>query len=68
MPSVETADTQSTYKELIKQKITNLRTEYQAGQEQMRTLEQRQRELQYTLLRISGAIQALDELLNAEPA
>lgn len=46
----------------IPQRLASLREEYEAGQAQLRTLEQRTRELQNTMLRIAGAIAVLEEL------
>ncbi|QDQ27999.1 hypothetical protein FNU76_17515 [Chitinimonas arctica] len=53
-------------RERLKERLENLRQEYQAGEAQLRALEQRSRELQQTMLRIGGAIQVLDELLGEE--
>lgn len=50
----------------LRERIQQLQTEYRAGEEQLRALEQRQRDLQSTLLRISGGIQALEEMLRGE--
>ena len=47
----------------IHERLEELRGEYARGQAQMKALEQRQAELHDTLLRISGAIQVLEELL-----
>lgn len=47
----------------IHERLEELRGEHARGQAQMRALEQRQAELRDTLLRISGAIQVLEELL-----
>lgn len=47
----------------VADRIAMLRQEHQAGEEQLRALESRQRDLRNTLLRISGAIQALEEML-----
>jgi prefoldin subunit 5 len=47
----------------IKQRITELKQEQTAGGEQLRALETRQRDLQGTLMRIAGAIQVLEEVL-----
>jgi len=47
----------------IHERLEELRGEYARGQAQMKSLEQRQAELHDTLLRISGAIQVLEELL-----
>lgn len=46
----------------MEERLKELRENFQAGQEQMRILEAKQKELQNTLLRISGAIQVLEEL------
>jgi hypothetical protein len=43
-------------------KLVQLKSEFQKGQQQMAFLEQRRQELRDTLLRISGAIQVLEEL------
>jgi chromosome segregation ATPase len=48
--------------EVIEARIRELKDNYQAGQTQLRSLEAQQKDLQQTLLRISGAIQALQEL------
>jgi predicted nucleic acid-binding Zn-ribbon protein len=50
----------------LDQRLRNLREEYRLGEEQLRALEERKRELQNTLQRISGAIQVLEELLREE--
>jgi uncharacterized protein (UPF0147 family) len=47
----------------VAERIAMLRQEHQAGEEQLRALENRQRDLRSTLLRISGAIQVLEEML-----
>jgi len=49
--------------ERIQTRLTELRDEYAAGQKVMAELQNRQAELQQTLLRISGAIQVLEEML-----
>jgi uncharacterized protein YukE len=48
---------------IIADRIKELKDNYQAGQAQLRNFESQQKELQQTMLRISGAIQALQELL-----
>lgn len=53
--------------EQLKKRITELEAEYRAGQEMLADIEAKRADLQQTLLRISGAIQVLRELLGAEP-
>ena len=43
-------------------KLLELRAEFDKGQRQLALLEQRRQELRDTILRISGAIQVLEEL------
>lgn len=50
--------------ERVTDRIAVLRQEHRAGEEQVRALENRQRDLRSTLLRISGAIQVLEEMLD----
>jgi uncharacterized protein involved in exopolysaccharide biosynthesis len=52
--------------EKIKQRLQSLKTEYEAGQKMLAELEAKQANLRSTLLRIGGAIQVLEELLNEE--
>lgn len=52
--------------EKLQQRLQSLKTEYDAGQKMMADLETRQANLRDTLLRISGAIQVLEELAVAE--
>ena len=47
-------------------RLTALKAEYESGQQMLAELEQKQRNLRDTLLRISGAIQVLEEVL-AQP-
>jgi hypothetical protein len=49
------------------QRLGELRAEYRAGQKMLAELEAEQANLQQTLLRVSGAIQVLEELLDAPP-
>ena len=51
----------------MEQRLEELRAEYQRGFREMALLDQRRQELHRTLLRISGAIQVLEELLDREP-
>jgi uncharacterized coiled-coil protein SlyX len=52
----------------LEQRIAELESEFQAGQTMLADLHTKQTDLQQTLLRISGAIQVLKELLEASPA
>jgi len=54
-------------REQVEQRVSELKAEQQKGQQMLAELEAKQAELQQTLLRISGAIQVLEELL-AGPA
>jgi prefoldin subunit 5 len=54
-------------REQLEQRVSELRAEHQKGQQMLAELESQQAELRQTLLRISGAIQVLEELL-AGPA
>ncbi len=49
-------------------RLTVLQHELQLGEARLRELQQEQTQLQQTLLRISGAVQVLQELLDAEPS
>ena len=53
-------------REQLQQRLTGLRVEFEAGQKMLADLEAKQTELQQTLLRISGAIQVIEELLTPE--
>jgi hypothetical protein len=50
-------------REQLEQRISELRAEQQKGQQMLGELEGRLSELRQTMLRISGAIQVLEELL-----
>jgi prefoldin subunit 5 len=50
-------------REQLEQRVSELRAEQQKGQQMLAELEAKQAELHQTLLRISGAIQILEELL-----
>jgi hypothetical protein len=50
-------------REQAERRVSELKDELQKGQQMLAELEARQAELRQTLLRISGAIQVLDELL-----
>jgi ABC-type transporter Mla subunit MlaD len=50
----------------LEQRLQQLKGELQAGQSMLAELEQKRTHLEQTLLRISGAVQVLEELLAAE--
>ena len=52
-------------REKLEQRLTELRAEYESGRRALAELEQRQATLRDTVLRISGAIQVLEEELGA---
>jgi hypothetical protein len=54
--------------EQLERRLQELKTEFEAGQKMLADLEARQAQLRETLLRISGAIQVLEELRTALPA
>ena len=54
-------------REQLEQRLSALKAEFQAGQKMLVDLEARQAELRNTLLRISGAIQVLEEMLASPP-
>ena len=47
---------------MLEERLQELETEYERGQEQMAFMDQKRSELRDTMLRISGAIQVLKEL------
>ena len=51
----------------MQQRLRELRAELDKGRQRMQELEREQREVRDTMLRISGAIQVLEELLH-QPA
>ncbi|MCA9972539.1 MAG: hypothetical protein KC425_20095 [Anaerolineales bacterium] len=55
-------------KEQLEKRLQELKREYETGQKMLTNLESQKAELQQTLLRISGAIQVLEELVYAETA
>ena len=55
-------------REQITQRLEKLQAEYTSGQQMLAELETKQQNLKSTLLRISGAIQVLEELLAESPA
>jgi len=53
-------------KQKLEQRLKELRTEFESGQKTLAELETKQMNLRNTLLRISGAIQVLEEELAKE--
>ncbi len=54
---------QNILKEQLEQRLQSLKAEFEAGQKMLADLEAKQANLRDTLLRISGAIQVLEEVL-----
>ncbi|MPN22690.1 hypothetical protein SDC9_170073 [bioreactor metagenome] len=53
-------------KQQLEQRLKELRDQFESGQKMMADLESKQANLRDTLLRISGAIQVLEELIATE--
>jgi uncharacterized protein (DUF3084 family) len=53
-------------KERLEDRLNELRQEFESGQKMLADLENQRTNLQQTVLRISGAIQVLEELLGSE--
>lgn len=51
-------------KKQLEKRLTELKSEFESGQKMMTELESKQSNLRDTLLRISGAIQILEEEIN----
>ncbi len=51
---------------MMEKRLQELRSEFKTGEAQLEELDRRRAQLRDTLLRISGAIQVLEELLNLE--
>lgn len=51
----------------LHQRLQSLKTEFENGQKILAELDAKQAHLRETLLRISGAIQVLEEILNEQP-
>ena len=52
-------------REQLEQRLHDLKSEYESGQKMLADLEAKQADLRQTLLRISGAIQVLEEILTS---
>jgi predicted nuclease with TOPRIM domain len=55
-------------REQLQARLEELKREFETGQERLRELEMQEAQLRQTLLRISGAIQVLEEALNTQNA
>jgi predicted nuclease with TOPRIM domain len=55
-------------REQLQARIETLRREFEVGQTRLQELERQQVHLRETLLRISGAIQVLEEMLAEQPS
>ncbi len=53
-------------KEKLEQRLDELKAEFESGQNMLDDLRQRQKHLEETLLRISGAIQVIEEVIAQE--
>jgi prefoldin subunit 5 len=53
-------------REQLERRVSELKAELEKGQQMLAELEGKEAELRQTLLRISGAIQVIEELLAAE--
>lgn len=50
--------------EQLERRLNELRAEFESGQKMMQDLDQKRATLEKTMLRISGAIQVLEELIS----
>lgn len=50
----------------LEKRLAELKSEYEAGQKMLADLERKRNELENTLMRISGAIQVIEEMLAQE--
>jgi hypothetical protein len=55
-------------REQLEKRLTELKTESEQGEKMLSDLDARREQVRQTLLRISGAVQVLEELLNEEGA
>ena len=63
MVKAQKAKKETTMKDQLEQRLTELKAEFEAGQQMLAELESKQANLEKTLLRIGGAIQVLEEEL-----
>ena len=55
-------------RELLEKRLAELKTEYEQGEKMLSDLDARREQVRQTLLRISGAVQILEEMLKDEGA
>lgn len=55
-------------REQLEKRLDELKTEYEQGEKMLSDLDARREQVRQTLLRISGAVQILEELLKEEGA
>jgi predicted nucleic acid-binding Zn-ribbon protein len=48
----------------LEDRLNQLKNQYSSGQKELEKMQQKENDLQVTLLRISGAVQVLEEELN----
>ena len=53
-------------REQLEKRLAELKSEFEAGQKMLADLERKRKELETTLLRISGAIQVIEEMLGQD--
>ncbi len=51
----------------LEKRLAELKSEFEAGQKMLADLDKKRSELETTLLRISGAIQVIEEMLAQDP-
>lgn len=54
-------------REQLEKRLKDLKAEFEAGQQRLEALEDESQKLRHTLLRISGAVQVLEEMLAEQP-
>ena len=55
-------------REILEKRLAELKTEYEQGEKMLSDLDARREQVRQTLLRISGAVQILEEMLKVEDA
>ncbi len=53
-------------KEQLEKRLAQLKSEFEAGQKMLADLDTKRKEIEATMLRISGAIQVIEEMLAQE--